>query len=208
MTDGDLSSVKEKRVQLALEYAAENRRSEISLLWMRSAFFWAFLAVAIASFGSAIHTQHRTLALFVACFAAICSLCWTLANRAGKYWQEVWEKKVEGIEVDALERIVFNRNSNPPVDESWFWGAKQYSPSRLASAVSDFALVLWGILALWAALIDFPHPITILRLVLLALTTIYAVGILVWCKSGAVRPSSIKQAWVSLRTAARNWKTL
>ena len=203
MAKAGKSDPKEIKPELILPYTAENRRSEISLLWTRSSFFWAFLAVGIASFGSAIHFEHRTLALLVACFAAVCSLCWTLANRAGKYWQEVWEKKVEGIEQEALGQIVFSRKSNPDISESWFWAAKQYSPSRLALAVSDLVVALWSILALGIVLMDFPHSITPVRIALLIFTAIYAAGILVWCRSGANHPSGIRQAWTDLSAAMR-----
>lgn len=195
-------------VQLSLQYAAENRRAEISLLWTRAAYFWAFLAVAIASFGSAIHTSHRTLALLVACFATICSLCWTLANRAGKYWQEVWERKVEEIEQCALDRTLFSRQSNPAIDESWFWGAKQYSPSRLASAVSDCSTALWAMLALVLTFFDLNHPITIWRIAILLVTILYTSAILVWCKSGSKRPTSLRQALNQLSTALQDWRSL
>lgn len=177
MTEVNQSDTQGENPQLILQYAAENRRSEISLLWTRSAFFWAFLAVAIASFGGAVHAEHRTLALLVACFAAVCSLCWTLANRAGKYWQEIWEKNVEDVEQSALGEGIFSRKIKIP--ESWFWGAKRYSPSRLTMAVSDLTLALWSILAVGTALVDVPHPITLLRIALLMLTLIYAAGILV-----------------------------
>ncbi len=110
----------ERRLQVTLQYAAENRRSEILLLWTRSSFFWAFLAVAVGSYGVAIHGDHLTLATLVACFAAVCSLCWTLANRARKYWQEVWEKKVEQLEANALVEPIFRRATNPRISESWF----------------------------------------------------------------------------------------
>jgi hypothetical protein len=198
-------NAREKQLQLILQYAAENRRAEISLLWTRSSFFWAFLGIGIASFGSAIGTQHRTLAVIVACFAAICSLCWTLANRAGKYWQEVWEKKVESVEKEALGNALFSRESNPDVQESWFWGAKQYSPSRLTCAVSDLTLAVWCFLALGVTLIDVPQRITLIRASFLIGTTFYAVGILVWCKSGAARPSNLKEAWSGFSGALRRW---
>lgn len=195
MTDAEAN---ERRLQLILKYAAENRRAEISLLWARSSFFWAFLAVAIASYGGAIFGQHRTLALLVACFAAICSLCWTLANRSGKYWQVVWEKKVEAIEQEALDKIIFTRSSNPIVDESWFWGAKQYSPSRLASAVSDLAFGLWGAVAFWTTFSDAGHPITLIRILILLATVIYAASILIWCRSGVVPPRNMRETWAQL----------
>ena len=94
---------------------------------------------------------------------------------------------------------MFSRRSEIP--ENWFWGAKRYSPSRLIVAVSDLTLALWSILAVGTALIDIPHPITLLRIVLLMLTLIYAAGILVWCKSEAQRPSNIKDAWTQFSEA-------
>jgi hypothetical protein len=201
------SDADERKTQIALQYAAENRRSEISLLWARSSFFWAFLAVAIASYGAALHSSHRTLALIVACFGAICSLCWTLANRAGKYWQEIWEKKVEAIEKEALTAPIFQRGTNPEISETWFWGAKQYSPSRLASAVSDLSFSLWSITAVATALIDFSHWVTLIRIPILLLTIIYAVAILIWCKSGAKRPSGIHQLWSQVCESFHEWRS-
>jgi hypothetical protein len=176
-------------------------------LWTRSSFFWAFLAIAIGSYGAAFHGNHRTLALIVACFAAICSLAWTLANRAGKYWQEIWEKKVESLEGDTLSKRIFNRDTNEQIPESWFWGAKQYSPARLAVAVSDFALVLWLLVAILTTLMDLFHRIILLRITILLLTAIYAVAILVWCKSGAVRPLGIRDAWTQMRSAFADWRS-
>jgi hypothetical protein len=175
---------KERKIQLTLQYAAENRRSEISLLWARSSFFCAFLAIAIGSYGAAFHSNHRTLALIIACFAAICSLCWTLANRAGKYWQEIWESKVETLEREALSTPIFNRQTNPKIPESWFWGAKQYSPSRLAAAVSDLAFALWAIIATGTAFMDFDRWVTLIRIPILLLTIIYAAAILIGANRG------------------------
>jgi hypothetical protein len=198
--------VSERKVQLTLQYAAENRRSEISLLWARSSFFWAFLAIAIGSYGAAFHGNHRTFALIVACFAAICSLCWTLANRAGKYWQEIWEKKVESLEGEALSTPIFDRKTNPAISESLFWGAKQYSPSRLACAVSDLAFALWAMTALATAFVDCWHWVTFLRILILLLTMSYALAILIWCRSGVSRPLGIHQFWTQVRQALHEWR--
>jgi hypothetical protein len=196
----------ERKIQLTLQYAAENRRSEISLLWARSSFFWAFLAIAIGSYGAAFHSDHRTLALIVACFAAICSLCWTLANRAGKYWQEIWEKKVERLEREALSTPIFDRKTNPEIPESLFWDAKQYSPSRLACAVSDLAFALWAITAIATALMDFWHWVTFLRISILLLTIIYAFAISIWCQSGASRPLGIRHFLTRMGHALHEWR--
>ena len=80
--------------KLALSYAADNRKAEIALLWARSLYFLGFISVALVSYGTALQSGRRTFALLAACFGFICSLCWTLANRSSKYWEEVWEKKV------------------------------------------------------------------------------------------------------------------
>lgn len=194
----------EKR-KLALSYAAENRKSEIALLWSRSLYFWGFISVILVSYGTALSSGRKTLALFAACFGFLCSLSWTLANRSGKYWQEVWEEKVKDREVGLFEKPLFPRSSNPVVHERWGWGPKQYSPSKLAMAVSDLTASSWIVLALVPLL---PHTLrhsTIVDIVALLATSIYAVCILIWCRSGP--PQSLKMvANECSRWLRRTWK--
>jgi hypothetical protein len=122
--------------------------------------------------------------------------------------QEIWEKKVERLEGEALSTALFDRKTNPEIPESWFWGAKQYSPSRLACAVSDLAFGLWALTAIATALMDLSHWITFPRVLILLSTIVYAIAILIWCQSGASRPLGIRQFWTQLRSAPRGLRVL
>jgi hypothetical protein len=73
----------------------------------------------------------------------VCGVAWTLVNRSSKYWQTVWERKVESRQQAAIDADLFSVSSNPLISESWFWGAKHYSVSKLAIAFSDFTVLIW-----------------------------------------------------------------
>lgn len=169
--------------KLALSHAADNRRAEIALLWSRSLYFWGFIAVVLVAYGGAYEKGYKRLSLTAACFGTICSLCWTLANRSSKYWQLVWEKKTEYFAVPVVGLKVFPRESNPKVDQRWFWGAKEYSPSKLVMAVSDLSVVTWALLAVASLSLDD----ALFDFLAIVGTAFYAFVILVWCKSGPPR---------------------
>ncbi len=195
------------REKLSLQYAAENRKNEIALLWSRSLYFWGFITVLLTGFGAAFGSGHKTLAVMAACFGFLASLAWTLANRSSKYWQTVWEKKTEGVEPLVLSQSLFIRSSNPPdVPERWFWGAKQYSPSKLAIALSDFSVAGWVILAIGtiAARLAEGYPqiqigaVILAHIVVICLTTFAALTLLIWCRSGDAL--SWRAAWQAIRS--------
>jgi hypothetical protein len=185
-------------IGLGLQYAAENRRAEIALLWSRSLYFWGLITVLLVAFGASYQSGHKTLATFAACFGVLCSLSWSLANRSSKYWQEVWEKKTEEWEALAvgrgvLHQTLFGRETNPAVDERWFWGAKQYSPSKLVMAISDFSVVGWILLVIGIIISRLmpesaaSHVVAAVigTIAVLATTFIAGIALLFWCRSGA-----------------------
>ena len=199
------------KAKLTLQYSAENRKNEIALLWSRALYFWGFSTVLITAYGAAI-ANHKTLAAFAGCFGIVSSLCWSLVNRGSRYWQSVWETKTEASEMDVLSRQIFHRRTNPYVEARWFWGARQYSASKLALAMSDFSVVGWTCLVLGTMVsrlipnsywVVIPFVI-ITNLLLLLITALAVVTVLLWCRSGD--PMSLKWAWMLVRATYRRMK--
>lgn len=130
----------DEKLKMALDYAADARKTEISLLWSRSLYFWGFISVMLVAYGAAVKEKQFTLAFVAVCVSFILSLCWTLVNRSSKYWQEVWEWKTENLAQDLLRFKLFT-SQDVPVDLSNWWGPKCFSPSKLVMAVSDMVVV-------------------------------------------------------------------
>lgn len=128
-----------------LEYANDVRKFEIGLFWQRSLFFWGFTTTAIVAYGAAYQTQSRNLEFAVACIGFVCGFIWTLVNRSSAYWQRVWERKVEAIQYRAISYDLFSYRSNnaQQVAQTWGWGPKHYSLTKLAIAFSDFTILVW-----------------------------------------------------------------
>jgi hypothetical protein len=70
----------------------------------------------------------------------VCAFAWTLANRGSKFWQENWEKKVEDAERGILGEFFGVQDS---FDSKRWLGARRFSVSDLATALSDYVFVLW-----------------------------------------------------------------
>ena len=167
--------------------AEATRRFEIERLWQRSIFFWGFIAAAFVTYGglSGREETDPTLLLIVACFGLVCSVAWTLQNRGGKYWQEAYEQKVNRVEVEVLGEPVHSRIE--PLSSSGLWGARRYSASKLAIALSDFTALLWVLLTVKS----FPWPtqpggLDVQATIILAFTLAYVVCLLVLTRSKKV----------------------
>jgi hypothetical protein len=83
MVDGDKS-------QKSFDFASKELKSEISLFWQRSLFFWGYIAASFVAYGALAKEFDKDLALAVSCFGFACSVAWTLMNRGSKYWQVHW----------------------------------------------------------------------------------------------------------------------
>jgi hypothetical protein len=162
-----------------LTYAADVRKFEIDLFWKRSTFFWAFSTTALGAYGFA--NNHPGLQFAAGCFGLVCAVVWTLVNRGSKYWQEVWEKKVEAVQPGAINFDLFSKRTNPSVEQSWKWGAMHFSVSALATALSDFTIVLWFGLIVRASVLGPQIPIECAEFVLALVTTVYVAVVIAWC---------------------------
>lgn len=197
MTEGP--SEKEK---LALHLAADARKLEIGLLWSRSLYFWGILTVLLAFYGAAIDKGHTFYATLTGCFGLLCSLCWTLANRSGKYWQEVWEGQTNYWSSVIFGMDLFTAYPTTSIEERWFWGPKRFSPSKLQMIVSDVSTAVWAILVV-AAIVQECVRWALLAEVLMALSTVcFSVVILFYARSGA-RPTLAEIRQAITKAAAR-----
>ena len=129
----------------AYKISIETRNFEIDLYWKRSLFFWGFIATAFLGYGSSLLAEkpNHNLALLIACFGLVCSLCWSLVNRGSKYWQEHWEKQVTIFEKKIGEVELFRAEDRLDYSKSCWLGARKYSVSRIAIALSDFSVIVW-----------------------------------------------------------------
>ena len=173
-----------------LQYAADVRKFEIELFWKRSTFFWAFSTTAIGAYGFA--PRGSGLQFAAGCFGLVCAVIWTLVNRGSKYWQEVWEKKVEAHQLAAIRLDLFSRKSNQKIPQSWKWKPMHYSVSALATAFSDFTIIVWMGLILRASGI-MPHiPRALAEVATLLVTGVFICAVLFVCS----RNERFRRKWL------------
>jgi hypothetical protein len=146
----DVSNASPEQQKEILKYAADFYKSEIENFWKRSLFFWGFIGAAFIAYAAVYNKQDAApILLVIACFGLVCSLAWTLLNRGSKYWYEAWEQKVKSIEKCALGVPLFT-NMEPLLCKGW-WGAANFTVSKLTVALSDFTVAVWALLG-WKVL--------------------------------------------------------
>lgn len=134
-------------IQNMYKIAIENRAREIDLFWKRATFFWAFQLASIAILaagldGFELNSDRSPSAgiVFIAigiCVGLVSSLSGWLSARGSKYWQEVWEKKVEIIEMD---NPLFRTKTYV---EFSFSGAGPWSVSKQAIIFILYTFLIW-----------------------------------------------------------------
>ena len=93
--------LRDSRQTEAFRLAHDIRKFEIELYWKRAAYFWTFIAAALA--GYFVLQQRGTgdsfdSAYIVTCLGFTFSLAWYLVNRGSKSWQRNWEAQVDLLE--------------------------------------------------------------------------------------------------------------
>lgn len=196
----------EEKNKLAFGYAVDARKTEIALLWSRSLYFWGFITVTLGAYGTALKAEEATYAFLASCVGIILSLCWTLANRSGKYWQAVWEWTTEKYSEDLFENKLFTNYHQASISTESWWGPKRYSPSKLAMAVSDMSVVAWILLAAAAIIQETATIRILLDLGMGILTMVYAEYILRACRSGT--PPTRAEFWSDIKRKYSTRKNL
>ena len=145
------------KLELLFETVTDTRKLEIGLFWQRALFFWGFIASAFVGYATLNRYGSRRLALAVACFGFVCSFAWSLANRGSKYWQENWEARAKNLDVAVLGKAVFGVPEKEPTGLGWWLRPRRFSVSRLATALSDFTVLMWFALMVGTAISTVPN---------------------------------------------------
>lgn len=127
------------QTQEFLKLAVEGRKLEIENFWRRSLFFWGFIVASFAGYAHAVGREHRSLLVETVLlhFGLICSFCWYLINKSGKYWVENWEQKIETLEGDAGLFSTMEPLIRKP------FGGELFSPSRIMIFLSEVTTGFW-----------------------------------------------------------------
>ncbi len=134
-----------------LELALSVRNFEIELVWKRATYFWGIQLVfgtmiAIVITGNKVEGSNLLVFILMA-FGALMSLINYLSFRGSKYWQDAWEHKLHVLdEASQHSRRLFVDYS--PVRRHFF-GAGDWSVSKLAALANLSMLVFWLALMVW-----------------------------------------------------------
>jgi hypothetical protein len=147
----ELGSNSEKQ-KCALDYALDIRKFEIGLYWTRATYFWTFIGVAFAAYGTiqAVAKEQRAdLSVFLSCVGFVFSFAWYCVNRGSKQWQENWENHVDLLEdgiAGPLYKVVLQRAEPKTSKEkarALLTGPAPFSVSKINQLISLYICVVW-----------------------------------------------------------------
>ena len=178
------------RREKALDHALDIRKFEIQLYWTRAAYFWTFIAAALAAYGAIQALDNgpnkSDLSVIVGCVGFVFSFAWYCVNRGSKQWQENWENHVDLLEdtvTGPLYKVVLKR-PNP----TGFWGHVErfltgpapFSVSKINQIVSLYISAVW-VLLVWYALPAYNGVASIPRMYLgVILLSAVSSGLVAW----------------------------
>lgn len=154
-----------KRKEKALEHALETRKFEIELYWKRAAYFWTFIAAALAAYGliqaskDIPSPKKEHLSVLVGVLGLVFSFAWQAVNRASKYWQENWENHVALLENEVTGPLFKSVTRGIPQEARtrvdrfgrYLTSPDNYSVSKVNQLVSIFVMLVWLVLICQAA---------------------------------------------------------
>ncbi len=129
--------------------AHDIRKFEIELYWKRAAYFWTFIAAALA--GYFLLQQRVTEGSFdsiysiyiVTCLGFTFSLAWYLVNRGSKSWQRNWEMQVDLLE-DEITGPLYKSEVNRYSNRLWdLTAGYHFSPSRINQLLGVLVTAVW-----------------------------------------------------------------
>ena len=162
------------------DYATKKLEAEVELFWKRSLFFWGFVAAAFVAYGVLFEKDDNELPLVIACFGLVCSVAWTLANRASRRWQDVWLQQVETVQPKIFGSYLF---AFKPKTKGEWWGPSRYSVTKLAIALSDFTALVWLVLIVKATPLVKFSAWTCVSIAVILITFLYLLAMLIGTRS-------------------------
>jgi hypothetical protein len=196
MTTDPIADRKNKESDVAfkrLNYAIQLLQNEVGRVWQRSLVFWGFVAASFVAYGAFIE-KDRMVALVIACFGLVCCVCWTLVNRASRWSQNLWVRRVDSLEFGALKVKIL---MDIPKDEhkkalDRLWDGARYSTTQLMIALSDATAIVWIFLVCKSSITVLKRPPSEWNgavVAVLLITVLYIVAIIV-----RTRPQSDESA--------------
>ena len=192
----------------ALSVALDVRKFEIDLYWRRAAYFWAFIAAALAGYGaiqaSSISNKHD-LAVILSCLGIVFSVGWLCVNRGSKHWQENWENHVDMLEdkeCGPIYKVVLTRSNPKGFDEHLqhiLNGPSAISVSKVNQTISLYVTILWFFLLFYSLpIFDLNAPVNWSYVFLIGLTALTCLSFFI--RFGATYKGGYKH-FATIRTA-------
>lgn len=123
------------------EACRERVEKEISLVWTRGAYFWAFSAAVLVVYATS--KDSIVLQLIISPFGFVLSFLWWLAMRASRKWQKVWEEHLIEAEKNVTGKLYGAPEKYNDKDTFVFVRAGDFSPSRLSIIISILFSFIW-----------------------------------------------------------------
>lgn len=146
----------EERLEKLLELSIEQRKFAIEHYWNRANYFWLFVAAFFVAYvgtlpdskvccGGVSDSQMEFVNLLVCVGGLFSSICWYIANRGSKYWQENWELHINTIS-KKLGKPIFQILMNPKKHCYDVLSYYPYSFTRVNLFLNIVVILIWGIL--------------------------------------------------------------
>lgn len=152
----ELTCCDEDKLEKLLELLIEQRKFAIEHYWNRANYFWLFVAAFFVAYvetlpdkggccGNSDDSQMEWVNLLVCIGGLFSSICWYMANRGSKYWQENWELHINSIS-KKLGKPIFQILMNPKKHWNNVLSYYPYSFTRVNLFLNIVVILIWGVL--------------------------------------------------------------
>jgi len=124
----------------AYNRAWETRNFEIDKFWLRTAFFWGFIAIIFGGYVTVMTSDNNEKLLlmnfdfYLILLGIIFSLAWLLVIIGSKNWQENWEAHIDMLE-DKITGPLYKTINCPSIP--------YYSVSKINIFLSVLIIIVW-----------------------------------------------------------------
>ncbi|PWJ61965.1 hypothetical protein SAMN05720473_11342 [Fibrobacter sp. UWB15] len=172
-----ISDTSKSKKEKALEMALDTRKFEIELYWKRATYFWAFIALAFTSFFLVADAENmdkilkNELQVIISALGIFLSVCWFLANKGSKYWQENWEFHVDLLE-DEIMGPLYKTTKSYKGRKNFLlpWKSYKFSVGKINMMLSATMIIFWIVVFIEAlTLTNYTYNVTIIIILLVLL---------------------------------------